>query len=278
MIACAGVVLSACGVTSTIEDDPVDEEQLETIQNALDTLQDTRHVATQIREIAEDAAGEAMPGLAFALPNPTEALEAVAGALDGEPAGRIRAASADLDKARSALLVTLVPLAGATTPDASDTITTESGADAGLALASASAVENTTTEAMDAVVAAAEAAQLETPMPSERPRPKVESIAAECGNGSCEPGETAQSCPQDCAGGNTCGTGTCDAHETAQLCPQDCGGPMNNCGDGSCSGGETPQSCPQDCGGPVNSCGDGSCSGGETPQSCPWDCGTESDL
>ena len=46
-----------------------------------------------------------------------------------------------------------------------------------------------------------------------------------CGDGKCDTGETAASCPKDC--GTTtppvCGDGKCDAGETAANCPKDCG-------------------------------------------------------
>jgi hypothetical protein len=40
-----------------------------------------------------------------------------------------------------------------------------------------------------------------------------------CGNGVCDPKETAQSCPGDCL---VCGDGVCDAGESAASCPTDC--------------------------------------------------------
>ncbi len=45
-----------------------------------------------------------------------------------------------------------------------------------------------------------------------------------CGNGACEPTETAAACPQDCAAsGPTCGDGICVNVEGCEKCPQDCG-------------------------------------------------------
>ncbi|MFH1531259.1 MAG: trypsin-like serine protease [Pseudomonadota bacterium] len=69
--------------------------------------------------------------------------------------------------------------------------------------------------------------------------------------------------PKACGTGPVCGDGSCDAGETASSCPADCGtvGPI--CGDGSCDAGETATSCPADCGGagPV-------CDGGITQVGC----------
>lgn len=39
-----------------------------------------------------------------------------------------------------------------------------------------------------------------------------------CGNGTCEEGENAAECPEDC----TCGDGICDSSESTQLCTVDC--------------------------------------------------------
>lgn len=116
-----------------------------------------------------------------------------------------------------------------------------------------------------------------------------------CGNGSCENGESSQTCPQDCGGNNpVCGNGFCENGETAQTCPQDCGGGNQPvCGNGACENGESAESCPQDCGqgcggkqcgfdGQGNPCGtcpdgfyctwDGLC---ESDTPCEADCGVK---
>jgi V8-like Glu-specific endopeptidase len=113
---------------------------------------------------------------------------------------------------------------------------------------------------------------------------------AQCGNGSCEAGETAQNCPADCSSGGCNGItyeGCCDGN-TLKYCDNnaleqlDCGG-NPTCGwngqagfyDCGTSGGSDPSGTfAKACGatGPV--CGDGTCEGGETKSSCPADCGT----
>ncbi len=47
---------------------------------------------------------------------------------------------------------------------------------------------------------------------------------AVCGNGQCEPGETAKNCPQDCSTstGAVCGNGKCETGESTASCPKDC--------------------------------------------------------
>ena len=49
---------------------------------------------------------------------------------------------------------------------------------------------------------------------------------ASCGNGTCESGETAESCAADCSEepSESCGDGTCDADESFASCPADCSG------------------------------------------------------
>ncbi len=55
-----------------------------------------------------------------------------------------------------------------------------------------------------------------------------------CGNGSCEQGETNQSCPTDC--NSECGNGTCNAGENVNNCPADCtsNGDQQCVSDGQC--------------------------------------------
>ena len=47
-----------------------------------------------------------------------------------------------------------------------------------------------------------------------------------CGNGQCDPGESPNSCPQDCkiGPGPVCGNGACEPGESPSNCKQDCGG------------------------------------------------------
>ena len=79
-----------------------------------------------------------------------------------------------------------------------------------------------------------------------------------CGNQKCEPGENQATCPQDCQPSTVCGDGACSAGETAQSCPGDCAKPV--CGDGICSGSEGPGSCAKDCGSDPLSCAKEKCS------------------
>ncbi len=44
----------------------------------------------------------------------------------------------------------------------------------------------------------------------------------QCGNGTCESGETIENCSADCQQATQCGNGTCDADETVDSCQQDC--------------------------------------------------------
>lgn len=68
-----------------------------------------------------------------------------------------------------------------------------------------------------------------------------------CGDGVCEPGETAQQCPSDCVVPGSCGDGICGPNESPQSCPKDCVGP-SLCGNGKCDAGESAATCPSDCG------------------------------
>ncbi|MEJ7731970.1 MAG: hypothetical protein WKG00_22515 [Polyangiaceae bacterium] len=120
------------------------------------------------------------------------------------------------------------------------------------------------------------------------------SSGATCPNGSCEAGETPESCPQDCPGGCdhpvcqdggplssgcdpcvdlVCGAdGFCCSDGWDGQCIGEanalCGGIC--CGDGACTG-ETCDNCAADCG--ACQCGDGQCQG-ETCDSCATDCGS----
>jgi len=92
----------------------------------------------------------------------------------------------------------------------------------------------------------------------------------ECGDGTCDAGETNANCPADCPTGSVCGDGTCDAGETNANCPADCPvtGPV--CDDGICDVGEC-DSCPADCA-LADCCPDGACNNDETCETCEADC------
>ena len=113
-----------------------------------------------------------------------------------------------------------------------------------------------------------------------------------CGNGTCDLGESSETCLKDCittkCNGTTatCSNGVCEAGEDASLCPQDC---SYYCGDKKCNfnygvydyyklhnGGVIPRetywNCPRDCG----YCGDGKCANGKNKGNCPLDCSKDS--
>lgn len=93
---------------------------------------------------------------------------------------------------------------------------------------------------------------------------------AKCGDGKCDAGENATSCPADCKVASTCGDGKCDSNETPTSCPADCK-VASNCGNGKCDPGENASNCAADCK-PVDGCGNGKCDPGETPSNCAKDC------
>jgi hypothetical protein len=75
---------------------------------------------------------------------------------------------------------------------------------------------------------------------------------AVCGDGSCDEGETLESCPGDCQPVEEfCGNGICAEGETCQTCTSDCGACPLVCGDGICAVGECA-SCGSDCPGGCN--------------------------
>ncbi len=89
-----------------------------------------------------------------------------------------------------------------------------------------------------------------------------------CGDGFCDHGETAGTCPADCGTGPVCGNGVCETGEDEISCAADCYVP--ECGDGVCEAGENEVNCAVDC--VVVECGDGICDDVEDPVDCPLDC------
>ncbi len=76
-----------------------------------------------------------------------------------------------------------------------------------------------------------------------------------CGDGGCSAGESATSCPQDCAKPVVCGNGKCELGETLDSCPKDCGSQGPVCGNGKCEGPqENAKTCPKDCQQASDSC------------------------
>src|SRR4029077_3439890 len=95
--------------------------------------------------------------------------------------------------------------------------------------------------------------------------------------------ETCANCPADCAPnpGRCCGNGTCEPGETALNCHRDCGivpvttrTPSRCDSDGVCGPGESCSSCPSDCAPQAGRCcGNGACEAGESAVNCFADCG-----
>lgn len=109
-------------------------------------------------------------------------------------------------------------------------------------------------------------------------------LAAYCGDGTCNNGETSATCTSDCRATITpvvtaiCGDRTCQTTESTTSCPADCG-ESAVCGDAVCSfdKNETAASCPSDCSSGSNVafiCGDARCDSarGESSTNCPADC------
>jgi hypothetical protein len=124
-----------------------------------------------------------------------------------------------------------------------------------------------------------------------------------CNNdGTCDPGEDCDGCPNDCVSGTTsgaqCNNGICEAAngESCLTCPQDCDGVQNGkpsnrfcCGDGATGAGAV------DCGDPRCTdngdqctnvpmspgsfcCGDFTCDAGESCGNCALDCTTGGEI
>jgi cysteine-rich repeat protein len=52
--------------------------------------------------------------------------------------------------------------------------------------------------------------------------PDCDGFCATCGDGTCEPFESARTCPRDCHTASVCGDWVCDAGENCASCPGDC--------------------------------------------------------
>ncbi|MBW1742457.1 MAG: hypothetical protein JRJ47_03370 [Deltaproteobacteria bacterium] len=106
---------------------------------------------------------------------------------------------------------------------------------------------------------------------------------AECGDGTCDPGEDECNCPGDCGAPEVNETGLCtdgvdnDCDGAADCDDSDCANEfVCLCGNGVCDPGEDCNVCPDDCigSGSDASCGNGVCEpdAGENCHSCPNDC------
>ncbi len=97
---------------------------------------------------------------------------------------------------------------------------------------------------------------------------------AYCGDEECTPGETCESCPEDCGEcPPECGDLECNGEETCATCVADCGECPPVCGDLECNGEETCGTCEADCGECPSVCGAGGCEEDEACDTCPLDCG-----
>jgi len=76
-----------------------------------------------------------------------------------------------------------------------------------------------------------------------------------CGDAYCDPGEGCGDCPSDCGACTLCGNGLCDATEDCVTCATDCSCAV--CGDSYCDPGENCVNCANDC--LCGQCGDGVC-------------------
>ena len=96
--------------------------------------------------------------------------------------------------------------------------------------------------------------------------PSLSAAPPFCGDNKCTGGETAASCPDDCAA-DVCGDGICGPTEDQVSCADDCGTSSDVCGDGICGSTESTATCSADC--PAPFCNnDGVCNAGEDCTGC----------
>lgn len=144
--------------------------------------------------------------------------------------------------------------------------------DAGLDTPVDAAPEPSPEPVPDAVAdGAGDASSAEVPGPGDAETAETTPVP-ECGDATCDFGESCATCPDDCGACPWCGDGDCNGDEVCGTCALDCGTCAPECGDGACNGDEACGTCALDCGA-CPACPDGACNGDESCASCAYDCG-----